>query len=396
MLSKKVQIVLGLGIGVALVWWLFRGTDWPAVGHAIAQANWWWIGAAVVGVLVTFVTRIWRWSYIVRTAKPVSFRHMFSATQIGFLGNFILPARAGEAIRALSLSRLANLPFSRSLAFVALDRVTDLFGLMAVVLVAAFAFHPAHDIRLPPSIYAGVIPADMVSTYALRVALFIVLIVGAFVVLYVRQRLVLRISDAVFGAVSHALAARVHEMLQHFADGLHVFRSAIDMAKSLFFSLLTWGVFVLTYLACATAFGLHLPWYAPFIVLSFLALAISVPGTPGFVGQFHFGVAVPVLLLMPAVPATYAFGEAAAQVVSGFATPHAGPLAACLAEIPRRAAEHSLETAKGLGLAMAIVAHLTNVFPVFAVGFYCLYREQLGLFQLRREAEATETPDKAP
>lgn len=396
MRSKKVQIALGLVIGAALVWWLFRGTDWGAVGRAIAQANWWWIGVSVVCVLVTFVTRIQRWSYIVRTAKPVSFRHMFSATQIGFLGNFVLPARAGEAVRALALARLANLPFSRALAFVALDRVTDLFGLMAVVLVAAFVFHPEQDIRLPPSIYAGVIPADMVSTYALRVALFIVLIVGAFVLLYVRQRLVLRLSDAVLGLLSRRLAARFHEILQHFADGLHVFRSGGDMAKSLFFSLLTWAVFIVTYLACAAAFGLQLPWYAPFIVLSFLALAISVPGAPGFIGQFHFGVAVPILMLMPAVPVTYTFGESAAEVVAGLASAYAGPAASCLAEIPRRAAEQSLETAKGLGLAVAIVAHLTNVFPVFAVGFYCLYREQMGLFQLRREAEESEMSGGTP
>ncbi|HNT87202.1 MAG TPA: lysylphosphatidylglycerol synthase transmembrane domain-containing protein, partial [Candidatus Hydrogenedentes bacterium] len=379
----------------ALVWWLFRETDWRAVGEAISRANWCWIGVSVAGVLVTFVTRIQRWSYIVRTAKPVSFRHMFSATQIGFLGNFVLPARAGEAVRALALGRLANLHFSRALAFVALDRVTDLFGLMAVILVAAVAFRPAHDIRLPPSIYAGVIPADLVSTYAVRVALFIMLIVGAFVLLYVRQRLVLGLSDAVLGAVSQRLAARVHEMLQHFADGLHVFRSARDMAKSLFFSLFTWAVFVLTYAAVGMAFGLDLPWYAPFVVVSFLALAISVPGAPGFIGQFHFGVAIPVLLLMPSVTATYAFGECAGHAVAGFTSLYVGPAAAALGEIPRAAAEHSLATAKGLGLAVAIVAHLINVFPVFAVGLFCLYREQLGLFQLRREAEEAEAPETA-
>lgn len=386
-MRKGIQFVLGLLLAAVLIWWLFRGVAWAAVGNAIMKANLWWIAVSIVGVLITFVTRVLRWRYIVRTAGNVSFRHMYSATQIGFLGNFILPARAGEAIRALVLGRLTGIPFSRCLAFVALDRVTDLFGLMAVILVTALAFRPEADLHLPAFLYNWVIPADMVSRNAFRVAMFILAIVGVFVLLYVKQQWMLRVSDRILGLVSVRLAERVHELLQHFAEGFHVFRSASDMAKSIFFSLVTWAFFVLTYDSVLLAFDLTLPWYAPFVILSFLAVAISVPGTPGFVGQFHFGVAVPIFMLMPVVPVYYAFADASETLAWSVAVPIAPWAGPVLAQLPRTVCEGALETVHGTGLAVAVIAHLINVFPVFAVGVWCLYREKFGLLQLQRETE---------
>lgn len=354
MKSKKIQFLLGLGFGVLLVWLLFRETNWVELGRAISRAHWGWIAVSLLGILVSFITRVQRWSYIVRTAKPVSFRHLFSATQIGFLANFTLPARAGEAIRALVLGRLTQIPFTRGLAFVALDRLNDLFGLLVVILVAAFAYRPEADIHLPESIYSGTIPADLVSRYAFRVAIMLAMIVAVFVLLYVKQRLVIGLSDRILGWVSPRFAHYVHGLLQHFVDGLQVFRSARDMAKSLMYSMFTWGLFILTYAALLRAFGLHLPWYAPFVTLAFLALAISVPGAPGFIGQFHFGIAVPMILLTPVT------------------------------------ADQSAEFIYNTALAVAIVGHLLNVFPVLIVGVACLYLEQLGLLQLRRESEEAQ------
>ncbi|MFP4500908.1 MAG: lysylphosphatidylglycerol synthase transmembrane domain-containing protein [Candidatus Hydrogenedentota bacterium] len=347
-MKKRLQIVLGGALGAFLLWLLLRDVDWSQLGSALLRANWGWITVSLVFVVVSFFARVQRWKYIVRTAGPVSFRHMFSATQVGFLGNFVLPLRAGEPIRALMLSRLAKVPVTRSLAFVALDRVTDLFGLLAVVLLTALAFHPEQDIHLPASILERPIPADMVSTLATQVALVSVLMVGALVVLYIQQRRVLRISDRVLGTVSTRLAAGIHDMLQHFADGLHVFRSAGDMAKAIAWSLTTWCTFAVSYGSVLFAFDLSLPWFAPFLLLTFLAVAISIPGAPGFIGQFHFAIAVSI----------YALADPSAM---------------------------SAETLQAKAVGAALVAHVVNVVPVVSIGLWCLWREQMGLLELRRE-----------
>ncbi len=355
-MKKAVQIIVGLVIGVLLLWWVFRDTDWAEVGTALGAVHWGWLAVATLFVIFSFVTRILRWRYIVRTAKPVSFRSMFSATQIGFMANFILPGRAGEVIRALVLSRLEKIPFSKCFAFVALDRVTDLFGMLAAMLVAVLAYRPGTAVTVGPEAHfpdwaAPLLHPQAIRTAAFSAAIFMLVIVAAFAALYLNQRLVLRCTERVIGLISQRMAARVTAMLGHFAEGMHVFRSAADMAKSLGFSLVTWGCFSVTFWTLFWAFGLTLPWYTPFFTLSLVAAVISLPGAPGFVGQYHAAIWAALLICSPGINS---------NVVR----------------------------------AVAIMGHLINLVPVTVVGLYCLQMEKLGLIALQREGEAAETGDK--
>lgn len=358
MKNRRIQIVIGTGLGIFLVWFLFRGTDWEKVLEAIGRADKGWLAVSFGAVIVSFYMRVLRWGYIVRTAKPVSFRHLFSATQIGFLANFTLPARAGELIRALVLSRLTAIPVSKSIAFVALDRVTDLFGLLAVMLIAVLSFDSEKPIRLPEGIEVPdwgkpLLEPGAVSQAAFIAGFIMVGIILSFVVLYLNQRLALRVSDAIVGVVSKKLANRVHDMLQHFADGLHIFRSVGDMGKSLFYSMLTWSMAIVCYGGAVYAFLPSAPWHTAFLMTTFLSLAISLPGAPGFIGQFHLGVMLGLYI---------AVGDV------------------------------ELEVAK----AIAILTHLFNLIPVVLIGLYCLMREQLGLLELQRESKERSPGELQP
>lgn len=344
-MKKKIQIAIGFALGIFLLWALFRNTDWYAVGQALRGANWWWLLLSVTLVFVTFLTRVQRWSYIVRTAKPVSFRAMFSATQIGFLANFSLPGRVGEVIRAVVLARLAGLTFSRSFAFVALDRVTDLFGLMAVLLASISFFNPSGPIvlqELNDPIPPGVIRWGAASTAAVLVG-----IIASFVVLYTNKALALRILHATVGKVSTRLGDRLGGMLAQFADGMHIFRSAADMTRAIGWSLATWGIGTLCYFCVLQAFSIDAPWYTAIVVMAFLAVAISIPSTPGFVGPFHIAIVVALVVVAP-------------------------------------------ETDRDVAKAAALIAHLTNIVPVWITGGACLYTEHLGLLELRRAGEQAE------
>ena len=354
-MKKWAHVLVGVALALALLWWMFSGTDWKEVFQAIRGVNPWWITLALAAIMVSFFTRVQRWSYIVRTAHPASFREMFSATQIGFLANFVLPARAGELIRALALGRLTRLPFGKCLAFVALDRVTDIFGLVAVLIVSALAFHPVARIVVPegadfPVLAEALLEPAVIQFTTMAAVAGCTGLVACFVVLYLNQGLVLRISDALLGRVSQTLAQRVHHLIVHFSDGLHIFRSFGDMAKSVSFSLVTWALFVVAYGAIMLAFHLAPPWYAPFILLSLLAAAISMPGAPGFVGQFHAAIYASLFITMP-------------------------------------------QTDPDVARAMAIVAHLLNLIPVAAIGLYCLWKEDLGLLQLQRESETIQADE---
>lgn len=344
-MKKAVQLFLGLALGLFLFWLLFKDTDWPAVGVALGSASPTWLFLSVVTVLVSFVTRIIRWGYIVRTAGPVGFRAMFSATQIGFLANFTLPGRVGEVVRAVVLSRLTGLTFSRCFAFVALDRVTDLFGLIVVMLITVTVFQPSGAIVIEE--FPQPIEPDLIRAGALGMGVAIFCIVAAFVVLYLNKSLALRLVDRILGGFAPRLAVRLGGMLEQFADGMHVFKSVGDMSKAIGWSLVTWGVGIVCYFCVIQAFAIEAPWYTAVVIMAFLAVAISIPSTPGFLGPFHLGIFVAVLVVAP-------------------------------------------ETDRDVLRATVIIAHLFQLLPVLVVGCLCLYLEGFGLMELGRQGEELE------
>ncbi len=346
-MKKKLQIAAGCAIGVFLFWYLFRDTDWSEVWRTLKSAHMGWLLLSLLVILLGFFIRVWRWGYIVNPVTPTPFWRLFSATQIGFLGNFVLPARVGEVIRALALSRSQKMPLPKTMAFVAVDRITDLFGLIAVFLVTLAVFHPEQDVYLPEELrglYGGPISQGMI-----RGALFSmtgVLAVGAAImmVLILRKQWFLSLSDAVLGRVSTRLASLAHTIFDHFTEGMQVLTHGVDLAKASGVSLLLWGSFALSHVFVYKAFAIDVPWYTPFVMLSLLSVFISIPGPPGFVGPFHAGVVGGLILVNP---------------------------------------EINLNIAR----AIALFAHLFNLVPIVIVGAICLSFERLELRSLSRESE---------
>jgi hypothetical protein len=345
-MKKTLQFIIGLSIGGFLVWILFKDTDWNEVGNAISNIHWGWFALAHIPLWSSFLFRIIRWHYIVRAAQPTPFRQLASATQIGFLANFTMPGRAGEAIRALVLTRLSGIPFSKTFAFVALDRVTDLFGLIAVMLVSIFAFQPDGKVTIPEETF-GVslsITQDEYNFMAVGSAIFLFTIIGSFVVLFLKQEFLVGLTKKILNVFSSKLADLISGMMNHFADGLHVFRSPSDMFKALFYSMITWACAIFIFMAMMKSFGFNAPWYTAFIMQAIMAVFISVPGAPGFVGQFHMPVVLTLVMVMPSM---------------------------------------NVDQAK----AFAIVTHLVQLPPVIILGGYFLVKDGFGLTSLAKEGQ---------
>lgn len=350
-MKKTFQIFIALAIGIGCLWLLFRNTDWGEVWDSFRAVNLGLLLLAQIPLYLTFFLRVQRWSYIVRAVEPASYRHLFSATQIGFLANFVLPLRAGEIVRPLALSRLTGMTFSKTFAMNALDRVTDLFGLIAVFFVAVLCVSTAGEVTIPKETFGMDrdfhFSPGQIQVGATGTIMFLVAIVAVLALLYVRKDFTLRLSDKILGLVSHRLAERVRGILEQFAEGLHVFKSASDMAKAISFSLLTWFVGIIAAGIIFSSFGIDWPWYTPFVMQALLAVAISVPSTPGFVGAFHIPIVITLVMLIP-------------------------------------------ETSPDKAKAVAILIHLLNVVAVYLLGIYALVREDLNLFQLTRPKPETD------
>jgi glycosyltransferase 2 family protein len=122
---KNWKIWLGVVISVAFLTLALRGLNFDNFWDALREANYAWI---IPGALIYFgavLARTWRWHYMLRHIKPVPLRRLFPIVVIGYMGNNVYPARAGEVIRSYMLKQKEGISMGASLTTVILERLFD-------------------------------------------------------------------------------------------------------------------------------------------------------------------------------------------------------------------------------------------------------------------------------
>src|SRR5262249_29736945 len=115
--GRTLQIAVSLGLAALLLYLFLRTMDFAAVAPRIRLARaGWLVFATLAGLVATPVFRSWRWGFLLRKAGRASAWELNSATAIGFAASTLLPARAGEIVRPVALSRSGGLPLAPCLA----------------------------------------------------------------------------------------------------------------------------------------------------------------------------------------------------------------------------------------------------------------------------------------
>jgi glycosyltransferase 2 family protein len=113
---------------------------------------------AVAALTLAHLLRAWLWQYIMAPLKRLPFRSLPSALSIGAMANMLLPAHAGEVIRAYALARKEHISILSCLATIVTERLADLLSLVFLVVVVLLSMdlsaqHPALGTRLRPGGY---------------------------------------------------------------------------------------------------------------------------------------------------------------------------------------------------------------------------------------------------
>lgn len=128
-----------------LAWWISRqGAPRLPTDAAHLGA----LAAAVALYLVNTGLRAERWQRLLeRSGVHPARRETSSLTAVGFMGNNVLPARAGDALRVLLLRAPGPPPRRTVIGTLVAERLLDLVVLLALFAVLAVGF--AHDAPLP-------------------------------------------------------------------------------------------------------------------------------------------------------------------------------------------------------------------------------------------------------
>jgi glycosyltransferase 2 family protein len=235
----------------------------------LGQVNYFFLALAGACALLAIWLRAWRWRYLIPDSETMKTGNLFSATMIGFMGNNLLPLRIGDLARAYIAARKENVTASAVLATVVIERLLDVFAILAMLSVIFF------HMPLPQWIANG-----FLIMLALGAAAWLVLLV-------MRSRANL-LCAWLAPVLPSRYAGQITALVQSFLQGLAAMKSAKNLIIAMLLSIPIWTVYALGTYAALKACAVNVPFSASWVVLAFVGIGVSLPSAPGFVGTFQF------------------------------------------------------------------------------------------------------------
>lgn len=288
---NKKHLIIGILIVALSSYYAFKNVSLSELGNALKSVQYIYLLPAVLLVALTFLFRAIRWRYLVSSVKEVKTVDLFSPLMIGFMGN-ILPARAGEFIRAYLLGKKENISFSASFATIFVERLMDmmifLILLLGVIFSGSSIFPQAADGSSHP-LMGYMIKFGWISFIG-SIGIF-----SFSVLLQYKNDLAMKIVAFFTKPLPEKWKEKIVGMVHSFTDGLKILKDARGFIASLFWSCMVWIAMIMTYFPIHMAFGLdgEIPMMTSILVVSLtIGIFISLFPAPAFLGSFQLACVV--------------------------------------------------------------------------------------------------------
>jgi uncharacterized protein (TIRG00374 family) len=282
---KRWQFWVGLILSAGFLYLALRGLGLAEIWEPLKSARYWWLLPGVAVYFVGVWVRTWRWHYLLRPVKPVPTPRMFPIVAIGYMGNNIYPARAGEVLRAVVLKRKEDVPLSASLATIIVERIFD-----GVVMLGFVFFNLPELASLTGSSgFVGDIQTlALWGSGAFLGALLVFMLAAMFPLK--AERVIEKLAEILLPA---KIRGRVLEIIGRFLGGLESLRSPREAVMVLLTSIVIWLLETGKYWFVMHAFDFQVSFFALMLMNGIVNLATTIPSAPGYIGTFDAsGIAV--------------------------------------------------------------------------------------------------------
>ena len=267
-----VFLLLSLLIAAILLYITLRGLDWKIFLDAVKSANLGYLSLLLVWSSLSYFLRALRWRVLLNSQKATAVSSIFWANMAGYLGNNILPARAGELVRAIYVAQKEKIPVAFILATGVTERFIDLVALVIMGSVAVF-WLDAFPLPIQKALQSF-------SFFALGGTFFILL--SPFFYSY----MVKLIAD--FPILNNKLKQKILELLGYIMKGIGAIRNLHRGVSFVVFTVMIWSMDTIGMTIVALSLNKTLSLLQAFLLISALGLSSAIPSTPGYVGVYQF------------------------------------------------------------------------------------------------------------
>ncbi len=290
-MRKHFKFIVLVLLAIAILWFFGRNLDWVKVRAYVAEADARLLAIATVIVCSTYLIRAFRWRTLLRPLAKASIRPLFVATTVGF-GSVFVFGRAGEVVRPVVLS-LKDRKVRPAASFVSImiERLCD-----TVVVVIFFAVSLMW-VSAPAGNEAEFAKVRYIGLGLLGAALAGVVALGWF-----RRRSADAISGLdkwlnKLGFIPKRIIHGITATLEQLSTALGILADIRELIRVALWSLLLWGVILISYWLILKAFGLPFGPAEAVFVMGFAMIGSLVPTPGGAAGAFEAATAAGLMLL---------------------------------------------------------------------------------------------------
>ncbi|MDD2228294.1 MAG: lysylphosphatidylglycerol synthase transmembrane domain-containing protein [Candidatus Cloacimonetes bacterium] len=262
-----IHVVLGIVISMSLVVALIKFVDIRQVWTNIQQLSFRTMSLLLFIYLVNVFVRTYRWKYLIEQKYQINMKVTFKALIYGFMLNQLLPAKIGEVARAEYLTRKKKFSRSYLLGTIAIERAFDL------IIIVMF-------------LGVSVLFSDMISKHVKSNVIPIFLILSGFATIFIALYHL-----AEFKRLTKYLPGKIELKVNRIIDNLisssQLFHSLKQSSWLLLLTLAIWSLTCVTVYIVLSNFGVTLPFYAYFFVVSAGTFGMIIPSTSANVGVYH-------------------------------------------------------------------------------------------------------------
>jgi uncharacterized protein (TIRG00374 family) len=270
-----------LAVSSGLFGWVLWRANLSDLWRYLSSADYGLLVGSIPIALVGLMLRAIRWRVLLLPLGSPSIGVAFGSMMLGYLGNNLLPMRAGEVLRAYVLGRQTSISKSAVLATIVVERVVDGVVLILALSLLLLVFPVPNWLRLAVAgggvVFSGATVALIVTRRRLRGSMDLV--------------------SSLLARLPNRWQLKGTALVENFLLGLTSFRSYKDALSFLLLTLMVWAAEVLWFWLVMHAFHISLPVLAITFVVAAGAVSTTVPGAPGYVGTYEF-VLVSVLTLL--------------------------------------------------------------------------------------------------
>ena len=134
-MSRRLRLVLGLLVSLVFLYLAVHKLEWVELWQMFRAGNYWLLIPAVVLLVVINLLRAYRWRLLMYPDTHLPLMRVFRFVNIGYLFNNILPAKAGEVVRAYLVGGLISGGIGQAVSTLLIERLLDVLTLVVLLVV---------------------------------------------------------------------------------------------------------------------------------------------------------------------------------------------------------------------------------------------------------------------